>query len=86
MAFFSMKNPLWEINKEQNVVNFDFFFGCLTGVNTSSEYIKATKSLFFKFIWKKQDKIKREVMSLDESNGSYRAPNIELMPKSLMAW
>ena len=41
-------------------------------------------SLFGK---KKQDKIKRKVMSLDYSDGGLRAPNIELMSKSLKpAW
>ena len=57
-------------------------------LDTPSEYIKATNSLLFKFIWKKkQDKIKRKVMSLDYSHGGLRAPNIELMSKSLkLAW
>ena len=50
--------------------------------------MKATNSLLFKFIWKKkQDTIKRKVMSLDYSHGGLRAPNIELMSKSLkLAW
>ena len=52
------------------------------------EYIKVANSLLFKFIWRKmQDKIKRNVISLDYSNGGLRAPNIEIMSKSLkLAW
>ena len=58
-------------------------------LDTPYEYIKATNLLLFKFIWKKkkQDKIKRKVMSLDYCHGGLRAPNIELMSKSLkLAW
>ena len=57
-------------------------------LDTPSEYIKATNSLLFKFIWKKkQDKIKQKVMSLEYNHGGLRAPNIELMSKSLkLAW
>lgn len=52
--------------------------------DTPSECIKATNHLLFKFIWeKKQDEVKRKEMSLDCSDGSLRAPNIELITKAL---
>jgi len=57
-------------------------------LDTPSEYIKATNSLLFKFIWKKkQDQIKRKLRSLEYSDGGLRASNIEVMSKSLkLAW
>ena len=56
--------------------------------DTPSEYIKATNSLLFKFVWKKsKTKLNRKVMILDYTHGGLRAPNIELMSKSLkLAW
>ena len=51
-------------------------------------YIPTVKSAIFSFIWNnKQDKIKRYVMYRDYSKGGLRAPNIEILFKSLnLAW
>ena len=51
-------------------------------------YIPIIKNSVFNFIWnKKQDKIKRDVMYQDYSNGGLRAPNVEVLFKSLhLAW
>ena len=44
-------------------------FYSISILDTPSEYMKATNSLLFKFIWKKkEDKIKRKIMSLDYSH------------------
>ena len=48
---------------------------------------KPQTRFFLRLFGKKRDKIKRKVMSLDYSHGGLRAPNIELMSKSLkLAW
>jgi len=47
-------------------------------------YIPIIKNSVFNFIWnKKQDKIKRDVMYQDYSNGGLRALNVEVLFKSL---
>ena len=47
-------------------------------------YVLMIKSTIFNFIWKnKQDKIKRDVMYQDYSKDGLRAPNIEILFKSL---
>ena len=47
-------------------------------------YIPKIKNFVFNFIWnKKQHKIKRDVMYQDYSNGGLRAPNVEVLFKSL---
>ena len=48
-------------------------------------YIPIIKNSVFNFIWNnKQDKIKRDVMYQDYSNGGLRAPNVEVLFKSLL--
>jgi len=50
----------------------------------ANTYIPIIKNSVFNFIWsKKQDKIKRDVMYQDYSNGGLHAPNVEVLFKSL---
>ena len=60
----------------------------ISSLDVPQEYLGSVNSTVFKFIWKnKKDKIKRKVMSLDYDQGGLRAPNLEVLEKSLkLAW
>ena len=83
-----MPVPPWQkclVVKCLGIPNLIYSASVLPMPNT---YVPSIKDAIFKFIWNnKRDKIKRDVMYQDYPKGGLRAPNIDILFKSLnLAW